>query len=412
MSGWIPGALGSALLAACMLGAVCGMLGTFVVVRRMALTGDMLSHAVLPGVVAGLAWSSSRNPLIVLACAGFAGLLGSWTLSAILKHTRLKPDAALALVLSVFFAVGIAMISRLQPAGVQAFLFGQIAAIDTRDLQLLSVMTALTLVLVPLGFRALTLVSFDPAFGKLLGFPTRWIDAIFFVLLTAVIVIAMQAVGVILVTAMLVTPAAAARVCTRSLGRTALLACLFGAGGGMAGVLASASRDGLPTGPLMALSVTAIFFLAALAGPSRGWLPVGLRKRRAGLRILREDILKRLWLHEESGETSAARKPGSVSRAMKSLLARGLVERGADAFQLTRHGRDSAARLVRSHRLWERYLTDLAAYKSDHVHDEAERAEHWIDQESLEKISAKLGHPTEDPHGRTIPPLPGEEVKP
>jgi manganese/zinc/iron transport system permease protein len=400
MSGWMPAALGSALLAACLLGAVCGLLGTFVVVRRMALTGDMLSHAVLPGVVAGLAWTASRDPLIVLACAAAAGLAGSWTLAAILRHSRLKPDAALALVLSVFFAIGIAMISRLQPAGVQAFLFGQVAAIDRRDLQLLLAVTALVMLLVPLGFRTLTLVSFDPGFARLLGLPARAVDAAFFTLLTAVIVVAMQAVGVILVTAMLVTPAAAARFCTHSLPRAAALACLFGATGGMAGVWISSTRSGLSTGPLMALAVTLVFLAAATAGPRRGWIPTALRKRRAGQRILREDILKRLWMREENGQPPEA---NSLSGNMKSLIHRGLVERRAGQVRLTGHGRENAARLVRSHRLWERYLTDHAAYKADHVHDEAERAEHWIDDESLERLSAHLGHPSEDPHGREIP---------
>lgn len=412
MNEWIVSALGSALLAALLLGAVCGVLGSFVVVRRMALTGDMISHAVLPGVVAGLAWSSSRNPLVVLGCAVLAGLLGSWTLTAILRHTRLKPDVALALVLSVFFAVGIAMISRLQPAGVQAFLFGQIAAIDRRDLQLLWVVTAVTAVLIPLGFRALKVVSFDPAFARLLGFPTRWIDAGFFILLTAAIVIVMQAVGVILVTAMLVTPAAAARFCTRSLGRVTLLACIFGAASGAAGVLLSSLREGLSTGPLMTLSATAVFLMAAVTGPRHGWLPARLRKLRSARRILREDILKRLWLREEMGGETLTPSSVSLARGMKSLRAQGRVEPIDGGFQLTVRGRADATRLVRSHRLWERYLTDRAAYKSDHVHDEAERAEHWIDEQRMREISARLGDPTEDPHGRAIPPLPEKEAAP
>ncbi len=407
---WISGALGSALITALLLGAVCGLLGTFVVARRMALTGDMLSHAVLPGIVAGLAWSESRNPLIVLASAAVAGFLGSWAHAAILRSTRLKPDAALAIVLSVFFAVGIAMISRLQPAGVQAFLFGQVAAIDRRDLQLLLGVTIFTLVLVPLAFRVLTLIAFDPPFAKLLGLPVRLLDAAFYLLLTAVIVIAMQAVGVILVTAMLVTPAAAARFFTHSLKLSAGLACLFGAIGGMAGVLLSASRGGLSTGPLMALSVTAIFILSALTGPRLGWIPTTIRKRRAGNRILREDLLKGLWMREESGDPSPPSTP--LPGGMKSLLRRGLVECESGALRLTTPGRGKAARLVRRHRLWERYLTDRAAYQPDHVHDEAEKAEHWIDDETLDEIADKLGHPTTDPHGSPIPPQENKEVRP
>lgn len=395
-------ALQSATLAALLLGTASGLLGSFVVVRRMALTGDMLSHAVLPGVVAGLAWNETRNPLLVLTAAVVAGIIGSATMSALLRTTKLKPDAALALVLSVFFAIGIAMISRLQPAGVQAFLYGQVAAIDRRDLLLLLAVTAVTVTLVPLTFRSLTLVSFDSAFARLLGFPVRLFEIAFFLLLTVVIVISMQAVGVVLVTAMLVTPAAAARFCTHSLAKTAVIACSIGAAGGMAGVWISSAGNNLPTGPLMALSTTALFLGAATFGPRRGWVPVQLRRQRENRRIACEDILKKMWLHEEA--------PGLVQPLiskeglLRHLATAGWIDRTPTVVRLTPTGREQAAKLVRSHRLWERYLTEYAAYKSDHVHDDAERAEHWIDEQRLAALAEKLGNPSQDPHGKPIPP--------
>ena len=397
-------ALVAAGLAALLLGVVCGMLGSFVVVRRMALTGDMLSHAVLPGVVAGLAWSETRNPLWVLASAVLAGVVGSLTMHAILRHTKLKPDLALALVLSVFFAVGIAMISRFQPAGVQAFLYGQVAAIDRRDLLLLASVTGLSALLLPLSFRALLMVSFDPSFARLLGFPVRVFETLFFLLLTVVIVIAMQAVGVVLVTAMLVTPAAAARFCTHSLAKTTLIACVIGAAGGMAGVWLSTLGPDRPTGPLMALSTTAIFALAALFGPRRGRVPIWLRRHRERQRIACEDVLKTLWLREEN--------PGlggpliSKESLFRKLAAAGWIDHSRAAVQLTQSGRAEAAKLVRSHRLWERYLTEYADYKSDHVHDDAERAEHWIAAPDLDLLEKKLAKPPPEPNDTPNPNTP------
>lgn len=393
--------LATALLAAILLGVICGLLGSFVVVRRIALTGDMLSHAVLPGVVAGLAWNETRNPLWVLLAAVAAGVIGTLVMNRIVRHTRLKPDAALALVLSVFFAIGIAMISRLQPAGVQAFLYGQVAAIDQRDLMLLVGVTAVTVTLVPLTFRALGLVSFDASFARLLGFPVKGFEVAFFLLLSVVIVIAMQAVGVVLVTAMLVTPAAAARFCTHSLAKTAAISCVIGAAGGASGVWISSTAANLPTGPLMALATTAIFGAAAILGPRTGYLPTLLRRRRESQRIAGEDILKTLWLREEA--------PGLVNPLIskeslfRKLAASGWIDRGPASVRLTDSGRKQAAKLVRSHRLWERYLTEYADYKSDHVHDEAERVEHWIDEPSLAALSEQLGNPLKDPHGRCIP---------
>lgn len=412
MTAWVLTAAASALIAAILLGIVCGLLGTFVVVRRMALTGDMLSHAVLPGIVVGLAWDPDRNPLLVLACAVAAGVIGSMTMTAILKSTRLKPDAVLALVLSVFFALGIAMISRLQPAGVQAFLYGQVAAIDHSDLLLLGVVALVTITLIPLAFRIIGIVSFDPAFSRLLGLPVRWIEVGFFLLLTIVIVIAMQAVGVVLVTAMLVTPAAAARFCTASLPKTALLACIFGAAGGAIGVAISADRAGVPTGPVMALSVTGVFLTAGLLGRRSGWLPRVMRRHRERTRILGEDILKRLWQHEEttgaasSLEEAHCRKilHGNLTTALRKLTATSLVTTSDARIQLTHAGRKRAAELVRAHRLWERYLTERASYKPDHVHESAERVEHWLDDAGRKRLEERLGNPSVDPHGSRIPP--------
>jgi ABC-type Mn2+/Zn2+ transport system permease subunit len=411
MEAFTVAAVSSAVVAALLLGVVSGLLGTFVVVRRMALTGDMISHAVLPGIVAGLAWSTTRNPLVVLGCAVAAGVIGSLTLTTILRHTKLKGDAALALVLSVFFAFGIAMISRLQPAGVQAFLYGQVAAIDRADLILLTVVTLFTAILLPLLFRVMGVVSFDPAFSRLMGLPVKWIEIGFFLLLTIVIVIAMQAVGVVLVTAMLVTPAAAARFCTASLSRIALLSCIFGAAGGMMGVIISAQGEGLPTGPLMALSVTAIFLGTTLFGKRSGWIPTLLRRRREQIRIVGEDILKRLWQREEllgqevSLPTAEFRQSiyGNVGAAICKLTASHWIVINEYKVSLTPTGRKLAASLVRAHRLWERYLTERASFKPDHVHESAERAEHWLDEEGRRRLEIRLGRQELDPHGSRIP---------
>lgn len=403
--------LAAALAAAALLGTACGLLGTFVVVRRMALSGDMLSHAVLPGIVVGLTATPGRHPLLVLLCAVAAGVLGNMTVTGLLRHTRLKPDAALALVLSVFFALGIAMISKWQPAGVQAFLYGQIAAVDRRDLWLLCAVCLVTLLVVPMMFRVLGLVSFDAAFARLTGLRVRWIERVFFLLLSVVIVVAMQAVGVVLVTAMLVTPAAAARFCTPRLWKMAVISCVLGAVGGWIGVYLSSRYGNLPTGPLMALAVTVLFFAAMCLGKRGGLLPVRLRRRRERIRILGEDVLKKLW---QAGELAG--RPVAMSAAefhlertrrmraaLRALCGQDFVRILDYKVELTPSGHQRAAELVRAHRLWERYLTERGGFKADHVHDPAERAEHWLDERSRRELVEHLGNPGVDPHGSPIP---------
>jgi len=246
----------------------------------------------------------------------------------------------------------------------------------------------------------------------------RPIEIIFYLLLTIVIIIAMQAVGVVLVTAMLVTPAAAARFCTNTLQKLSAISCALGALGGLTGVWISSRHENMPTGPLMTLAVTSLFLLAMLFGKRRGLLPTRLRKRREAVRILGEDVLKKLWHSEELAGTQTSLTqaefkqslPGSIHSAFRKLQSSSHIGISNFKVSLTPSGRKRAAELVRSHRLWERYLTEKGGFKLDHVHEPAERAEHWLDEAGLRKLEENLGHPTVDPHGSPIPTIPESEA--
>lgn len=421
MTEWIQSAAGTAMVAALLLGISGGLTGVFVVSRRMSLTGDMLSHAVLPGVVVGLLWSPERHPLVVLGCAVAAGLLGTGLLMALMRSTRLKPDAALGIVLTVFFAAGIAMISKWKPGAVQAYLFGQAAAISMQDLGSLVVTTAVIVLGAVAGFRVLTVVSFDPRHARLLGMPVGWIDRAFFFVLAVSVVVAMQAVGVVLVSALLVTPAVAAARMSRRLAVQAWWACGIGVAGGLAGVWLSLLGTGLPTGPLMALALAVLFAAAVIFGARDGVLPRWWRRGRERRRIERENLLKAVWgLAEERQDEAVGleelsvrlREPlEAVGPRVARLVKGGEAEwtSGRSGILLTPKGRRRAAEIVRKHRLWELYLTRRADYAADHVHEEAERAEHWISEENARRLAELLDHPEIDPHGRLIPRAGGEE---
>lgn len=414
---WIQSAEGSALTVAILLGVLCGTLGTFVVTRRMALTGDMLSHAVLPGVVAGLVWQ--RNPLVALVAAIIAGMCGTAVMQSLLRTTRLKPDAALGIVLSVFFALGIALISIWQPSGVQAYLYGQAAAVDRRDLMLLACITVVSLALIALWYRQLHVTSFDAEFARLLGYPVVWLDRMFFFLLAASIVVAMQAVGVVLVSSMLITPAVAAQRLSHRFHRVLFASCGIGALGASIGVKASASHQSWPTGPLMALSVTAAFILVSWLAPRDGTVARLLRKSRMRRKIDRENLLKAVYRAQEQARErfrydavptmELAREAGvplgHMQRRVRLLIGHGDAIWTGDrsGVRLTEDGQRRAEEIVRNHRLWERYLTERASYATDHVHDDAERVEHLIDEENVRRLEETLGYPEQDPHGKKIP---------
>lgn len=410
-----------ALLGSVLLGLGCGLLGSFIVVRRMALVGDALSHAVLPGVAIGFLWNMTKDPIAILVGATIAGLLGTSLVSAISRTTRLKEDAALGLVLATFFAMGICLMTMIQrlptgnKSGLDKFLFGQAAALSSGDIVLMTIITALAIVLVVSFYKELLASSFDPGFSSSIGIPTRWIHHGLMLLLTASVVIALQAVGVVLVSAMLITPASAAYLLTDRLHRLLILAAIFGVAAGVLGAFLSFVGPSLPTGPLMVMGASAIFSAAFLFGPRHGVVARWLLRRSGAARTRRENTLKAMFHVMEAGhfqsesvtfhELAIRRKETieDVQRLGRDLVRHGLATISGDALYFTPPGRKRAGEIVRNHRLWELYLTQSANIAADHVHDDAEKIEHVLGESVVRDLERRLGHATFDPHGRAIP---------
>jgi len=410
---------GKALMAAVLLGAGCGLLGCFVVLRRVALMGDAVSHAVLPGVVAGLIYSPDRNPGVIFLFAALAGLVGAGLVRAMMATTRLKSDAALGIVLATFFAFGIVWQSRNQQdtVGVMNFLFGNVGSINASDLRM---MMMTTLVLVGTVFflkRPLLLVSFDEGFSRGLGYPVKVLNGVFYFLLTFSVVVALQAVGVVLVSAMLITPAAAAYLLTDRFEKMLILSVVFGVFSGLAGALVSASVSGMPTGPVITLAATALFVVVYLAAPQHGVLAKMIRTKKRGRRVKRENTLKAIYqilegegfTHEEVSVIMLAQKLRQTEEVVRkrcgSLRRHQLIEKSADgvSLHLTHAGWKRAMEIVRNHRLWELYLTNEADYAEDHVHEDAEKIEHILGPNMVRQLEQDLDFPELDPHGKPIP---------
>ena len=410
---------GKAILAAVLLGAGAGLLGSFVVLRRMALMGDAISHAVLPGVVAGLIYSPDRNPLWIFFCAAIAGLLGAGLVRALMSTTRLKSDTALGIVLALFFAFGIMWQSRNQEstAGVMNFLFGNIGAINADDLRMMMLTTLLLCIVVFILKRPLLVVSFDEGFSRALGYPVRILNAVFYFLLTFSVVVALQAVGVVLVSAMLITPAAAAYLLTDRFGKMLVLSMGFGVLSGVAGGLVSANVNGMPTGPVITLAATLVFAVTYFLAPQHGVVSRILRRRNRKRRVHRENTLKAIYqIQEAEGFTHedvslielASKRRNTEDHARKEcaeLLRYGFIELSDDghSVSLTNSGWKRAMEMVRNHRLWELYLTNEANYADDHVHEDAEKIEHILGANTVKQLEEDLDFPELDPHGKPIP---------
>ncbi|MDP8952345.1 MAG: metal ABC transporter permease [Actinomycetota bacterium] len=281
-------------LGAAILGVVGGVLGSFAILRRQGLFGDALAHATLPGVCVAFILSEAKVPIVLLAGAALSAGLGALLILTIVNQTRIKQDAALGIVLSVFFGAGTVMITYIagsgsgNQSGIDRFIFGQAATIVRDDVVTMAILASLALFIVALLFKEFKLLSFDPAFAASLGFPVGKLNVLLTLLIVVAVIIGIQAVGVVLMAAMLIIPAAAARQWTDGLGAMVVISGLFGASSGVFGTLISATGANLPTGPLIVLSATGLLVLSLILGRSQGFLWGWLGSRRNRREALRE----------------------------------------------------------------------------------------------------------------------------
>lgn len=412
-----------ALFGSLLMGLSCGLLGSFLVVRKLSLMGDCLSHAVLPGVMLGFLWNMTKDPWALLIGATLAGLFGTMVVSWITHTTRLKEDAALGIVLASFFAVGIVLLTMIQSlptaskSGLDKMLFGQAAALGADDIAVMSVVAGITCTLLLLLYKELLASSFDPGFARVSGLPVRLLHHGLMLFLAFSIVISLQAVGVVLVSAMLITPAAAAYLLTDRFNRMLLLAAGFGMLSGAVGCFLSFIGNNLPTGPFMVIGASIVFFGAFVFGPRHGLLPRWWQHASNSLRTRRENTLRELYRLLEDGGFDSETIPlkdlaHSRHETFEEAAAQANDLRGAGwatfddkerVITLTPAGWERACQVTRNHRLWELYLTQEADFEADHVHEDAHIMEHVLSEELVRRLERQLAHPNTDPHGKPIP---------
>ncbi len=256
--------------AAVMVGVVCAVVGTYVVLRGMAFFGDALAHAILPGVAAGYLVSGGATGSLFW-WALLAAVLSAFGIGAISRSTAIKEDTAIGIIFAGMFALGIALISTVRNYTVDLahFLFGDVLGVRSADLWLTGVFGGLVLLTVFLFYKEFLVISFDPVLAATLRLPARLLDYLLMVLIAVVIVVSLQTVGVALMVAMLVTPAATAYMLTRRLPVMMVLAALIGALSAIVGLYVSYYAS-VASGAAIVLVCTLAFLLALLFAPGRG----------------------------------------------------------------------------------------------------------------------------------------------
>jgi manganese/zinc/iron transport system permease protein len=353
-------ALGSAVL-----GATSGALGSFAYLRRQSLLGDAVSHAALPGIVLAFMLTGSKVPLVLMLGAGLAGWVGTLVVRLVVRRSRVPYDSALGIVLAVFFGVGLVLLTLIQKqsnaaqAGLESFLFGQAASLLRRDVLTMAVLGVAALVILMLLWKEFKLLSFDPDFAASLGMPVRRLDGLLTFLLVVAIIIGLQTVGVVLMSAMIVAPAAAARQWSRRLAPMVLVAAGVGVFSGVTGSVLSSHIARLPTGPTIVLVLSTIVVGSLFLAPRRGLLWRFLRF--GGLRTAPDldPVLMHLYAlsHQhpddpEHGHSVAVIRTMSppdarVDTALEHLADRGLARLTADGgWAPTQIGRREARRIL------------------------------------------------------------------
>lgn len=410
-----------ALMAATFVGISCGILGVFIVLRNMSLIGDALSHAVLPGIVVGF-WIAGYSLIGFFTGAVIAGFLAAFLIGLIHQYLKTKEDAAIGIVFTAMFAIGVMGISYLSKQDgvhldLKDFLFGNILGVSTNDLWLTGAICLYIIICISIFFRYFFIVSFQPTIASTLGISVNSLHYFLMLLLSFTVVASLQSVGVILVVAMLIIPASTAQMLTDRLRNMLVISAAFGTVAAVGGMLAAIYLETVP-GPAMTLTSTALFLIVAFIAPEKGLLTKYLISRKRKQKIIEEDMIKFLVKQKKPVplqnllELFQPLAPKSYTKqVLKKLLQKNWIEKKGGIIQLLPEGLMHSFKLIRAHRLWETYQVKKMGLSEDRIHEMAEKYEHDLPKKLIDRIDISLGNPCFDPHGSPIPPTMGKIVE-
>ncbi|HEV2295129.1 MAG TPA: metal ABC transporter permease [Tepidisphaeraceae bacterium] len=417
----------------------CALLGNFLVLRKMSMMGDAISHAVLPGLAAAFLITESRDSVPMFIGAAIAGVLTAVLTQWVSRFGKVEESASMGVVFTALFAIGLIMIVRAADKvhlDADCVLYGAIEYLPIqaawpllgldvpKPIVRLAIVLVVNLIVVVVFYKELKISSFDPELATTLGINATFVHYLLMTLVALTTVAAFEIVGSVLVVAMLIVPAAAAHLLTDRLSAMILvslvLAVVSAVGGHVAAItvprlLGDPAITDTNTGAMMAVVAGLLFAGAALASPRHGVISKLLQRTSVTLRVAREDLLGLFYRYEELHGTQHPAPAEQVMKeavvggpvlgrlALRTLVRRDEVERLNGGYRLTARGRDEARQLVRSHRLWEGYLQSHLSLPVDHLHGPAERLEHVTSPAMREQLAADAD-PQLDPQGKLIPP--------
>lgn len=411
------------------------LVGVLVFLRRESLIGESLSHAAYPGIMLGCLFMGALSvdydeavTLWILAGAFITSIIGLWMIHWLEKSFRIRSDSALCFILALFFGIGLTVASRLQfiePSLYrkgQAYLYGQAATMTDFHIWLYGALALLTIILIGLFRNPIKLLIFDRNYAQSIGMNVWGFDQLVFSLVILAVIIGMRTVGVVLMSAMLIAPAAAARQYTHRMGPMLALAAFIGALSGFLGnylsvelsyaflKVSEGSQLSFPTGPSVVVVSAAICIISLLIAPERGLFVRAARIAGYRYKCACENLLKFMWKHGSVSAEGWHALEGTSRLLRMFILFRlkrngWIVKTAQNDWSLTPEGKARAAKIVRLHRLWEVYLVEYLGVGSERVHHNAEEMEHVLTPELEMQLTLLLNDPEKDPHAQPIPPL-------
>lgn len=412
-----------------LLGLASGVVGSFLLLRKRSLMGDALSHATLPGI--GLAFGAlhlsgfdGKSLGWLLTGALVTGVLGYLTVLLIRRATPTRDDAAMGIVLSVFYGAGAVLMGIVQrlpggsAAGLEGFIYGKTASLVLSDFWLITGICAVVLIVSTALFKEFRLICFDEGFAASQGWPVSVLDILMLGLVAVVCVVGLQAVGLILIIAFLITPAAAARFWTEDFRVMTTLGACFGMLGGWLGTSLSAIVPRLPAGAVIVLVTSGVFLVSLFFGTRRGVILQLWRRHSLRQRIAAQHLLRAVFELNESQQANGrpvpfqdvlrrrSWSPRELSKTLRNAYREGLVQKfNTETIALTPTGWERAKRVTRNHRLWEVYLIEHADIASTHVDRDADTVEHILGADLVRQLEQHLWeghhgdlHMPESPH--------------
>jgi len=419
--------------------AACGWIGCYLILQGMALIGDAISHTVLLGIVIAFLLTGQVTGIAALIGAAVTGLVTTVLIESLHSTSRVKEDAAIGIVFTSLFALGVVLLGTFAGRAhidTQHVLYGNLELVASTPsfeitgveipiaLVQMALVAILILSLIIAFFKELLVVSFDPQLAASLGLKPRVVRYAMMAALSITIVGSFSSVGAILVVAMLIAPAATAYLLTRRLATMFVLSTIAGAISSLAGFHLAYWLSVSAAGAMVCVAC-GLFALAFLFAPEQGLIAIAARRARLRLRMSQENIVRHM-LKRSAGRPQAAVESHAVAgdlrqnrlqfwSAAAALKRRGWVEGvpgSRTALRLTQRGFAQAERLDRAHRLWETFLVEEVGLASDHVHPTAEKVEHLLSEQLVERVDDVLGHPATDPHGAPIPRSPIADLSP